>query len=160
MEKKKIILVFTLVLGAFVLTGCFHIKKTVNENKSIPAKFSAETPAVSPAAQTRVEISDILLGTGSEAKAGDKVTVHYTGQLLDGTKFDSSLDRGIPFVFKLGSGEVIRGWDEGVPGMKTGGKRKLVIPADLAYGQNAVGSIPANSTLVFEVELIKIESGN
>ena len=81
-----------------------------------------------------LQYSDITAGTGSEAKTGDSVEVHYTGWLKDGKKFDSSLDRGQPFAFRLGQGMVIKGWDEGVAGMKVGGKRKLIIPADLAYG--------------------------
>jgi FKBP-type peptidyl-prolyl cis-trans isomerase len=100
---------------------------------------------------------ELAVGEGEAAKAGDRVQVHYTGWLLDGTKFDSSVDRGQPFVFPLGAGRVIRGWDEGVAGMKPGGKRKLVIPPDLGYGaRGAGGVIPPNATLVFEVELLKI----
>jgi FKBP-type peptidyl-prolyl cis-trans isomerase len=104
-----------------------------------------------------LEINDVTVGTGAEAKAGDKVTVHYTGTLLDGTVFDSSKTRGTPFEFTLGAGQVIKGWDEGVLGMKVGGARKLVIPPDLAYGARQVGPIPPNSTLTFVVELLKIE---
>jgi peptidylprolyl isomerase len=99
------------------------------------------------------------VGAGKEAKAGDTVEVHYTGTLTDGKKFDSSRDRGQPFSFKLGVGQVIKGWDEGVAGMKEGGKRKLMIPANLAYGDRAVGGglIPANSELHFDVELVKVK---
>lgn len=103
-----------------------------------------------------LEVQEILVGAGAEAKAGMTVDVHYTGWLLDGTKFDSSVDRGKPFSFHLGAGEVIRGWDEGVAGMKVGGKRKLTIPPQLAYGSRQVGSIPPNSTLIFEIELLSI----
>ena len=96
-------------------------------------------------------------GTGAEAKNGDKVTAHYTGTLEDGMKFDSSLDRGTPFSFTLGAGQVIRGWDIGILGMKINEKRKLTIPGDLAYGQGGVpGLIPPNATLIFEVELLGI----
>jgi FKBP-type peptidyl-prolyl cis-trans isomerase FkpA len=98
---------------------------------------------------------DPKLGAGAEAKAGQRVQVHYTGWLTDGRKFDSSRDRDKPFEFSLGGGTVIRGWDEGVAGMKVGGVRKLVIPPLLGYGARAIGPIPASSTLVFEVELLK-----
>ena len=105
-----------------------------------------------------LEIEDLSVGTGVEAINGDKVTVHYTGWLIDGTKFDSSLDRGQPFSFQIGARQVIEGWDRGLRGMQVGGVRKLTIPPELAYGDRAVGGglIPANSTLVFEIRLLKI----
>ena len=105
-----------------------------------------------------LEIEDMEVGTGIEAANGDRVTVHYTGWLIDGTKFDSSIDRGQPFVFSLGAGQVIQGWDRGVRGMQVGGVRRLTIPPELAYGDRPVGGglIPANSTLVFEVKLLEI----
>jgi peptidylprolyl isomerase len=95
-------------------------------------------------------------GVGEVAKAGQRVTVHYTGKFLDGQKFDSSKDHGQPFTFNLGAGEVIKGWDEGVAGMKVGETCELTIPSDLAYGKRGVGPIPPDSTLVFEVELLKV----
>jgi len=102
-------------------------------------------------------IEDLNVGEGAEAVAGKQVTVHYTGWLTNGTKFDSSLDRGEPFDFSLGRGQVIRGWDEGVAGMKVGGKRKLTIPPEMGYGaRGAGGVIPPNATLVFEVELLAV----
>ncbi|MCB9539774.1 MAG: FKBP-type peptidyl-prolyl cis-trans isomerase [Myxococcales bacterium] len=104
-----------------------------------------------------LKIEDLTVGSGAEAKAGDTVAVHYTGWLTNGTKFDSSKDRGRPFSFPLGAGRVIRGWDEGVAGMKVGGHRKLTIPPELGYGAaGAAGVIPPHATLVFEVELLEI----
>ncbi|OFZ83209.1 MAG: peptidylprolyl isomerase [Bdellovibrionales bacterium RIFOXYD1_FULL_53_11] len=103
-------------------------------------------------------IDEIKAGSGEEAKAGKVVTVHYTGWLTDGKKFDSSLDRGDPFKFRLGAGMVIQGWDRGVSGMKVGGKRKLTIPSHLGYGERGAGGvIPPNATLVFEVELLGVK---
>ena len=100
---------------------------------------------------------DLVVGSGAEAKTGQAVRVHYTGWLVDGKKFDSSLDSGDPFGFTLGKGQVIKGWDQGVVGMKVGGKRKLTIPPELAYGDKGFpGAIPPGSTLVFDVELIAV----
>ena len=109
-----------------------------------------------------LEFQDLVVGTGAQATAGKQVSVHYTGWLQNpdgsaGKKFDSSLDRGQPFDFPLGAGRVIRGWDEGVAGMKVGGKRKLIIPAALGYGaRGAGGAIPPNATLIFDVELLGV----
>lgn len=102
-------------------------------------------------------IEDLTAGQGDEAARGKTVVVHYTGWLTDGTQFDSSLDRNEPFDFLLGAGHVIRGWDEGVAGMKVGGRRKLTIPPEMGYGaRGAGGVIPPNATLVFEVELLAV----
>ncbi len=107
--------------------------------------------------ESGLQYEELTVGEGAEAKAGDHVTVHYTGWLTDGQKFDSSKDRNQPFQFSLGAGMVIRGWDEGVQGMKIGGVRKLTIPAQLGYGaRGAGGVIPPNATLVFEVELLGV----
>ena len=104
-----------------------------------------------------LKIDELAVGQGTEAVTGKRVDVHYTGWLTDGTKFDSSKDRGKPFSFMLGAGQVIKGWDRGVAGMKIGGKRKLTIPPDLGYGAHgASGVIPPNATLVFEEELLGV----
>jgi FKBP-type peptidyl-prolyl cis-trans isomerase len=104
-----------------------------------------------------LEIEEVVVGDGASATTGQKVTVHYTGWLTDGGKFDSSKDRNAPFVFSLGRGQVISGWDEGVQGMKVGGTRKLTIPPALGYGtRGAGGVIPPDATLVFEVELLGV----
>ena len=105
-----------------------------------------------------LKYDDLVEGEGDVVAAGQRVTVHYTGWLINGDKFDSSLDRNQPFAFNLGQGQVIRGWDEGVAGMKVGGKRKLTIPPQLGYGAaGAGGVIPPNATLVFEVELLEVQ---
>jgi FKBP-type peptidyl-prolyl cis-trans isomerase len=133
-----------------------------------PHPAAAQSPAAQQGASGKMtelpsglKYTDEKVGTGAEAKRGDKVTVHYTGWLYNngqkGKKFDSSVDRGEPFTFNLGAGQVIPGWDQGVAGMKVGGKRTLIIPANLAYGaRGAGGVIPPNATLMFDVELLKV----
>lgn len=122
----------------------------------------AEDKMQAPAGQTVTTGSglryvDLVVGTGRQAEPGDTATVHYTGWLASGKKFDSSLDRNEPFSFRVGAGQVIKGWDEGVSTMKVGGKRRLIIPPDLAYGPRGAGNvIPPNATLTFEVELLKL----
>lgn len=106
---------------------------------------------------TELKIEDIKEGTGEPVKSGNTVEVNYLGTFLDGKKFDSSYDRNQTFSFNVGAGEVIAGWDQGLVGMKTGGKRKLLIPSDLAYGPNGSGPIPPNTPLIFEVELVSIK---
>jgi len=106
---------------------------------------------------TNLKIEDLIVGTGTQAQAGNTVQVNYLGTLVNGIKFDSSYDRNEPFEFTLGAGQVIQGWDEGIVDMKVGGKRKLTIPPSLGYGAQTVGSIPANSTLIFEVELLAVK---
>lgn len=131
----------------------------VGTTTSLTASSSSMDLSLAPGepVPTQLVITDIVVGTGAEATPGSTVTVNYTGALPDGTVFDSSVGRG-PFTFGLGAGQVIRGWDEGVAGMKVGGKRRLVIPADMAYGNQAVGGvIPANATLLFDVELVSVQ---
>lgn len=120
----------------------------INSNNSTEATMTEEV--------TELQIEDIELGTGQEAQAGNVLSVHYTGTLLDGTKFDSSVDRGQPFQFQLGAEQVIQGWEQGFAGMKVGGTRRLVIPPNLAYGTVERPGLPANSTLIFEVQLLEI----
>jgi peptidylprolyl isomerase len=127
---------------------------------SAAAATAAPTPEAAPAALatvTELKKEDLSPGKGTAAKTGDTVRVHYTGTLMDGTKFDSSRDRDEPFEFTLGAGMVIKGWDEGVVGMKPGGKRKLTIPGDKAYGpMGSPPKIPPNATLVFDIELLEV----
>jgi FKBP-type peptidyl-prolyl cis-trans isomerase len=141
------------LLVVVALVGCEE--KVPEPTGAAPAPAA---PTSSVEAPTSLVKEDVKVGDGAEAKSGDTVKVHYTGRLLKtNAKFDSSLDRGDPFEFQLGGGNVIKGWDEGVVGMKIGGKRKLTIPADLAYG--AAGSppkIPANAPLVFDIELLEV----
>jgi len=121
--------------------------------------YTRETdPMPSITTASGLVFEELVVGSGNAAASGQKVSVHYTGWLTNGTKFDSSKDRGEPFIFPLGKGHVIKGWDEGVAGMKVGGKRKLTIPAALGYGaRGAGGVIPPNATLVFEVELLDVK---
>ncbi|MBS3973943.1 MAG: FKBP-type peptidyl-prolyl cis-trans isomerase [Actinobacteria bacterium] len=150
------------VLAVVATSGCARTPAEDTEappseagQVSTPPEDATQEP---PAAEdvTELVIEDITVGTGAEAKAGDTVTVHYTGWLTDGTEFDSSVGRE-PFQFPLGQGQVIPGWDQGVAGMKVGGQRRLTIPPDLGYGAaGAGGVIPPNATLIFEVELLSI----
>ena len=130
----------------------------LNVNKRIVTICLLFFYCISLQSQDTLEIKDLKQGTGKEAKKGSNVKVHYTGWLAaNNKKFDSSLDRKVPFEFKLGRGEVIPGWDRGVVGMKEGGKRKLTIPPVLAYGENGNSNIPPNATLIFEVELLQVD---
>jgi FKBP-type peptidyl-prolyl cis-trans isomerase len=137
---------------AFVFALFMGCTKGCKSDEVPKAKGTGEAMA------NELKINDIVVGTGDEAIPGKTVVVNYTGTLMDGTKFDSSIDRGKPFDFPLGAGRVIKGWDEGVKGMKVGGKRELIIPPQLAYGEHGAGGgvIPPNATLKFEVELLKV----
>lgn len=143
---------------AILISGCA-------KKQEAPVQASAPAQAAVPAAPkpqaveaTELKVEDTKVGTGAIAEAGKSVTVHYTGWLTNGTKFDSSKDHGQPFTFPLGGGQVIKGWDQGVAGMKVGGVRKLTIPSRLGYGADGAGGglIPPNATLVFEVELLGV----
>jgi FKBP-type peptidyl-prolyl cis-trans isomerase len=144
------------LLGALVLLAACRSR----DQEARAGAGQAGGPAVDTAAMTRtgsgLRYQDVTVGQGPEATAGHQVKVHYTGWLLNGKKFDSSRDRGEPFEFGLGAGQVIAGWDEGVAGMKVGGRRTLVIPSDLGYGAGgAPPDIPPGATLVFDVELLE-----
>lgn len=161
METEKINFNFKNILLSFGLFALVLIILLVftNLNTKPKVEIKPETEVKSDMNETNEELKqeDLKVGTGAEAIDGKKVTVNYLGTLTDGKKFDSSYDRKEPFTFTLGAGEVIKGWDMGVKGMKVGGKRKLTIPASLGYGSADMGDIPPNSTLIFEVELLKVE---
>jgi FKBP-type peptidyl-prolyl cis-trans isomerase len=120
-------------------------------------KQALENSMTSSGKLVELVIDDVVIGKGDEVKEGDTVFVHYEGKLQDGTRFDSSYERGQPFSFTVGGGRVIEGWEKGLLGMKVGGKRVLVIPSDMAYGNRQVGPIPPNSPLVFSIELTEIK---
>jgi peptidylprolyl isomerase len=157
---EKMIMVF-LLLAATLLFACAQKESAAPEQKKggedMAAKAAGNQSAGMVTTPSGLQYEELVPGSGASPQPGKMVTVHYTGWLTDGKKFDSSVDRNEPFSFRIGSGEVIRGWDEGVMSMKIGGKRKLVIPAALGYGAaGAGGVIPPNATLVFEVILLDI----
>ena len=152
---KKILI----ISSTFVLFIAIIIWNQNNKiNKEMDSILENDDQQISGIENNELKIEILSEGQGEEAKDGDNVSVHYIGTLEDGTKFDSSIDRGTPFDFNLGAGQVIKGWDLGVLGMKIGEKRKLIISSILAYGENGIpGAIPPNATLIFEVELLEIK---
>ena len=158
-SKKKIyVLLAVLVLATFAACG----GGGDGDNGSEPGSGSEEEASCDQGVvetDSGLKYEILECGDGETAEKGDNVSVHYVGTLADGTKFDSSRDRGEPFTFPLGAGQVIQGWDEGVAGMQIGETRKLTIPPELGYGPTGTGPIPPNATLIFEVELLDITSG-
>jgi len=151
--NKKILIIIALIL-IVAIGGIYFLLQKPAENQ--PTGEEEKINSENSETQT-VKIEILQEGSGEETKTGDTVTVHYTGILENGTKFDSSIDRGLPFEFTLGENRVIQGWEVGVLGMKIGEKRKLTIPPELGYGsQGSGGVIPPNATLIFEVELLEI----
>ena len=150
LKNSSIVGVWVIVAVGLLFVLTRHDRVIQSTNNTTTTKKTMDT--------NKLIIEDEVVGTGEVAKAGDVVTVHYMGTLMNGTMFDASRNHGDKgFSFTLGAGQVIKGWDVGVAGMKVGGKRKLTIPSDLAYGDRAVGGvIPANATLIFEVELLKV----
>jgi peptidylprolyl isomerase len=151
--SKGTIIVIAIAFVVLLAGGTFIITMPGRNNNQ-----TASTNAAQSAATDTLQITDEKIGTGPAVKSGDTVTVNYKGTLQNGTVFDSSYTRNQPFTTQIGTGQVIKGWDEGIVGMKVGGKRKLIIPPDLAYGsQGAGGAIPPNATLTFEIELLNIK---
>lgn len=148
-----------LIVTGLILIGVFYIssiggKTSAGNNNLLKGDI---TEVINNNQKDMIKIETIIEGSGVESKVGDNLTVHYTGTLEDGTKFDSSVDRGSPFVFVLGAGRVIQGWEKGMEGMKVGEKRKLTIQPEYAYGERGIsGVIPPNAVLIFEVELLAI----
>jgi FKBP-type peptidyl-prolyl cis-trans isomerase FkpA len=154
-QSVSLLWIAAAVLAVLLVLAWIFVMNRSNSDDQAAAAAGSES------GQEQVEgaelgIEDVKIGSGAEARAGQTVAVHYVGTLEDGTKFDSSRDRGEPFTFTLGAGQVIQGWELGVSGMREGGVRNLVIPPELGYGERDLGAIPPNSTLYFEVELITI----
>ena len=151
-KRQSLLFIISVIIFALVCLATFWPQKQkLLLNKQLVKEEKGEASM-----SGQLIIEDTLIGTGKTVISGDTVKIHYTGTLEDGTVFDSSITRNEPFETQIGVGMLIQGWDQGIPGMKIGGKRHLIVPAELGYGSRAVGSIPANSTLIFEVELLDI----
>ena len=169
---KEVLISFSVVLffcGLLIVSAIFkpNTSPAIAGNLSVPSPIIAQSPITQETITMNLDNAivtpsglkyiDIEVGTGDSPTTGQTVKVHYTGTLTDGKKFDSSVDRGQPFSFKIGVGQVIKGWDEGVATMKVGGKRTLIIPPDLGYGERGAGGvIPGNATLLFDIELLGV----
>jgi FKBP-type peptidyl-prolyl cis-trans isomerase len=159
LNTQKLVLLPVIFAVLAFASACGNSEKSGTSSPSSATSVSSPTKVSGQPTTTAsgLQYWDIVIGTGATAVPGKPVSVHYTGWLTSGQKFDSSLDRGQPFVFPLGEGQVIKGWDEGVAGMKAGGKRQLKIPPSLGYGEaGAGGVIPPNATLIFDVELLDV----
>jgi FKBP-type peptidyl-prolyl cis-trans isomerase len=156
---SSVIIVIVLVLGGVAIQSFSNSNKAQTNSSNSSSISISMSNSTSTQSSSGLIIEDIRLGDGQEVKSGQSATFNYLGTLSDGTKFDSSYDRGTPFTTKIGVGQVIAGWDEGIPGMKIGGKRKLTIPGNLAYGPRGIpqAGIGPNATLIFEVELISVQ---
>ncbi len=158
---KKVVsgILFTVLAVGIIWLSIWYNQKSEEEARQAQAIADSAVAQAQQRLMENLKITNLVVGTGAEAKNGETVTVNYVGTLMNGTKFDSSYDRKQPFSFLLGAGQVIKGWDYGVLGMKVGGKRELTIPPELAYGAAGAGSvIPANATLHFVVELLSVST--
>jgi peptidylprolyl isomerase len=161
MHKRALGLCLALAL---VTTGCYaSSQKSGSESTSSTTGVTGGDAAASGGASklrklaSGLQYEDIVVGSGKMAEPGMNVSVHYTGTLTDGTQFDTSRDSGRPLQFQLGSGRVITGWEEGIKGMRIGGKRKLIVPPDLGYGARGNGPVPPNATMIFDLELVDVQ---
>ncbi|OHA47110.1 MAG: hypothetical protein A3A80_01675 [Candidatus Terrybacteria bacterium RIFCSPLOWO2_01_FULL_44_24] len=157
MNKTNFFVGLAVILAIIGFAALFVYSQGLKNEEKVSSSIDSQKTSEDNNSPAALQTTDLVVGMGSEAKDGDTVSVNYIGTLEDGTKFDSSYDRNQPFSFTIGAGNVIQGWDQGIPGMKEGGKRKLVIPYQLAYGEEGrPPQIPPKATLIFEVQLLKI----
>ena len=156
MQKTILIIIIVIILIAVIWGVYFLVSRNNGSTPNPTGTSNNSTSAVQTSDIQGMKVEILTQGSGTGAKVGDSVTVNYVGTLQNGTKFDSSIDRNAPFTFVVGKGNVIKGWDLGVVGMKVGEKRRLTIPPELAYGKTGFLTIPANATLTFEIQLLKI----